>query len=85
MKGSLKIRLGVNPAGVLRRRDSDLQITVVQVRKFDDFIVWNKVKGYKDFGGIRNEEDWLVTGGGARRLGTYIPLTADEVEAIRRG
>ena len=36
-----------------------------------------------DSGGIRNEEDYLITPTGARRLGKKIPLTPDEVEALR--
>jgi Xaa-Pro aminopeptidase len=51
--------------------------------KFTDFICYNKVEEYKDFGGIRNEEDYLITDTGARRLGKKIPLTTDEVEALR--
>ena len=33
--------------------------------------------------GLRNEEDYLITETGARRLGKKIPLTAEEVEAMR--
>lgn len=52
-------------------------------RKFTDFINYDKVEAYRDFGGLRNEEDFLITESGARRLGKKIPLTADEVEALR--
>jgi len=52
-------------------------------KKFADFINYEKVETYKDFGGIRNEEDYLITETGARRLGKKIPLTPDEVEALR--
>ena len=38
---------------------------------------------HRHFGGIRNEEDYLITETGARRLGKKIPLTPDEVEAMR--
>ena len=51
--------------------------------KFADFINYEKLEKYKDFGGIRNEEDYLITAAGARRLGEKIPLTADEAEAAR--
>ena len=51
--------------------------------KFADFINYDKVQTYKDFGGIRNEEDYLITPTGARRLGKQIPLTPEEVEALR--
>ena len=51
--------------------------------KFTDFINYDKVEEYRHFGGIRNEEDYLITDTGARRLGKKIPLTPDEVEAMR--
>ena len=52
-------------------------------KKFADFINYDKVETYKNFGGIRNEEDYLITETGARRLGKKIPLTPEEVEEIR--
>ncbi len=39
-------------------------------KKFTDFIDYDKVEAYRHFGGIRNEEDYLITATGARRLGT---------------
>ena len=51
--------------------------------KFTDFINYDKVEEYRYFGGIRNEEDYLITETGARRLGKKIPLTPEEVEALR--
>jgi Xaa-Pro aminopeptidase len=35
---------------------------------------------YKDFGGIRIEDDLLVTKDGCRLLGKYIPKTVSEIE-----
>lgn len=52
-------------------------------KKFTDFINYDKVEEYRHFGGVRNEEDYLITETGARRLGKKIPLTPDEVEALR--
>lgn len=52
-------------------------------KKFTNFINYDKVETYKDFGGIRNEEDYLITETGRRRLGKKIPLTPEEVEALR--
>jgi Xaa-Pro aminopeptidase len=51
--------------------------------KFADFINYDKVEEYRHFGGIRNEEDYLITEDGARRLGKKIPLTPEEVEELR--
>ena len=50
--------------------------------KFTEFINYDKVETYKDFGGIRIEDDILVTETGSRVLGTPIPKTVAEVEAI---
>lgn len=52
-------------------------------KRFEDFIDYGKLESYRDFTGIRNEEDYLITNDGARRLGKKIPLTTDEVEALR--
>ncbi|MCK9160980.1 MAG: M24B family metallopeptidase, partial [Bacteroidaceae bacterium] len=51
--------------------------------KFTDFVNYDKVETYKDFGGIRNEEDYLITEKGARILGKKVPFAPDEIEANR--
>lgn len=51
--------------------------------RFAQFINYDVVESYRNFGGIRNEEDYLITADGARRLGKKIPLTPEEVEALR--
>ena len=50
--------------------------------KFTDFINYDKVESYKDFGGIRIEDDILVTGTGYKVLGKPIPKTVAEIEQI---
>ena len=50
--------------------------------KLSDFINYDKVETYKDFGGLRNEEDCLITETGYRLFGKPIPKTIQEVEAI---
>lgn len=50
---------------------------------FTDFINYDELNKWRDFGGIRNEEDYLITADGARRLGKKIPLTTEEVETLR--
>ena len=51
-------------------------------RKCKDFINYDVVEQYKDFGGIRIEDDLLVTKDGCRLLGKYIPKTVAELEEI---
>lgn len=47
-----------------------------------DFINYDKLKSYYDFGGIRLEDDVLITPDGARRLGAKrLPIAPDDVEA----
>lgn len=48
----------------------------------ESFINYEEVKKYLDFGGIRLEDDVLVTCDGNRRLGEKIPLSVNEVENI---
>ena len=48
--------------------------------KFTEFLNYDKLETYKDFSGIRNEEDYLITEDGARLLGKKIPLHAEDVE-----
>jgi len=50
-----------------------------------EFINFEKAKSYLGFGGIRLEDDVLVTETGARLLGKRIPISADEVEAVVAG
>ena len=49
-------------------------------KQFTDFICYDKLDAWKDFGGIRNEEDYLVFDGGSRRLGKYKPMSPEEIE-----
>ncbi len=50
--------------------------------KFPEFIDYDKAEGYKDFGGIRIEDDVLVTKDGSRVLGKPIPKTIQELAVI---
>lgn len=51
--------------------------------KFTDFINYEKVEAYRDFGGVRVEDNILITETGHRILGNPIPKTIAEVEALR--
>ena len=48
-----------------------------------DFLDFNALDQWRDFGGVRNEEDYVITSDGARRLGKAKPLTIDEIETLR--
>jgi Xaa-Pro aminopeptidase len=50
--------------------------------KFTEFINYDKAETYKDFGGIRIEDDILVTADSCRVLGKPIPKTVAEVEKL---
>lgn len=50
-------------------------------KQFTDFICYDKLDSWRNFGGIRNEEDYYVFEGGARRLGKYKPMSPEEIEA----
>jgi Xaa-Pro aminopeptidase len=49
-----------------------------------DFINYDKVNEYRDFGGIRLEDDILVTETGNRQIGKRIPISVEEVEGIMK-
>jgi Xaa-Pro dipeptidase len=53
-------------------------------KKFLDFIAYDKVEKFLDFGGVRIEDNVLVTEKGRRVLGTPIPKTVAEVERACR-
>ena len=47
-----------------------------------DFVNFTRLEGYYDFGGIRLEDDVLVTADGARRTGpNRLPILPDDVES----
>ena len=52
-------------------------------KKYTDFLNYDAIESFKNFGGIRLEDDILITPEGSRFLGEKrIPITVDEVEAI---
>lgn len=54
--------------------------------KFKEFINYDKFEAWKNFTGLRNELDYLITEDGARLLGTlHKPMTLEEVYAAKLG
>ncbi len=53
--------------------------------KFREFIAYDRVEKYLDFGGVRIEDDVLVTDKGRRVLGKPVPKRVEEVESVCRG
>ncbi len=54
-------------------------------RKHEAFIDYEAVEKYRDFGGIRIEDDILITDQGCRVLGTPIPKAAEDIELAMNG
>jgi len=52
--------------------------------QFDDFICYDKLGAWRDFTGLRNELNYVMTKDGAHRLGTIRkPMTLEEVYAAK--
>ncbi len=52
--------------------------------KHKDFINYDEVEKYKDFGGIRIEDDLLITENGCEVMGKRIPKEIDEIEQVMK-
>jgi len=50
-----------------------------------EFINFDKVDEYRNFGGIRLEDDILVTETGSKIIGERVPVNPDEIEEIIKG
>jgi Xaa-Pro aminopeptidase len=51
--------------------------------KLDDFLNWKEIEKFRNLGGIRNEENFLITESGFRILGKSKPKTISDVEFLR--
>ena len=85
--GSLRMARRLKPGHVITDEPGIYFIPAL-IEKFKkeglgyDFVNYSKLEGYYDFGGIRLEDDVLVTETGARRLGPQrLPVSPDDVEA----
>ncbi len=54
-------------------------------KKFTEFLNYQKIESYKDFSGVRIEDDVAITKNGYQILGNPIPKTIEEVETVREG
>jgi Xaa-Pro aminopeptidase len=54
-------------------------------RKFEDFIHYDELEKYRFANGIRIEEDYLITDTSYQILGKRLPITVEEIEAVRAG
>jgi Xaa-Pro aminopeptidase len=48
-----------------------------------EFLNFEKIEEYLDFGGVRHEGDYVIENGKARRLGMKMPKTIEEIEIER--
>ncbi len=53
-------------------------------RKLSEFINYDKLDQFRHFGGIRIEEDFLITPSGARLLGDPLPKSVSAIENLRQ-
>jgi Xaa-Pro aminopeptidase len=51
-------------------------------KKFKEFINYDRLEMYRSFGGIRIEDDVVVTKNGSRVLGKPIPKAVEDVEEV---
>ncbi len=53
-------------------------------KKLPQFINYDKLDAFRNFGGIRIEDNYLITSTGSELLSTSLPRTVEEIEAIRK-
>ncbi len=54
--------------------------------KHNEFLNYDEIDKFRRFGGIRNEENYLITEEGKRCLGNKIkPMQIEEIEVLRKG
>ena len=51
--------------------------------RFRDFINYDALNGFRDFGGIRVEEDYVIIENGSRLIGNSFPIEVADVERAR--
>lgn len=54
-------------------------------RHLEPFVDYNALQAWKNFGGVRIENNYLITGSGSKLLGKPLAMSVKEVEALRAG
>jgi Xaa-Pro aminopeptidase len=54
-------------------------------QKHSAFINYEQLNNYRDFGGIRIEDNYVITASGSQKLGKSLPKSLEEIEALRNG
>jgi Xaa-Pro aminopeptidase len=54
-------------------------------QKHTSFINYELLNDYRNFGGIRIEDNFAITANGSQKLGKSLPKSLDEIEAMRKG
>jgi len=52
-------------------------------KKYMDFVNYDEVEKFKSFGGIRVEEDFVITKDGSKLLGEPLAKTPEAIEKLR--
>ncbi|MBS7566498.1 aminopeptidase P N-terminal domain-containing protein [Mucilaginibacter sp. Bleaf8] len=52
-------------------------------KKYTDFINYDVLNSYRNFGGIRVEDNFLITDNGYQLLGKYLPKSLQEIEGLK--
>ncbi|MDE6871651.1 MAG: aminopeptidase P family protein [Bacteroidales bacterium] len=89
--GSLRMARRLHPGHVITDEPGIYFIPALIAKWKEDgtdkgFVNYQKLEAYNDFGGIRLEDDILITEDGARHLGPHrLPIKADDVENAMAG
>ena len=54
-------------------------------QKHASFINYDLLNDYRNFGGIRIEDNFVITDNGSKKLGKSLPKSLEEIEAMRKG